>query len=499
MGRSCRIRARPSAYLRALCVAALVCVTFAPAVARAAGVALPRLTSSATPLGAGSLLSLPVRSTAVTPAEPIVFVEPPYADAWFGWRRSPTTVRVVTAGERVLYRWDSDVGPWDVAEGAIPVPEGRHVLHLATVSRQSDGTRVGVSWRRDIELKVGFSSPKLRPPTIGVRTAARLTATDAVVVNVTVKPVAGPTLVRLGGRNRYETAAAISKYNFPSASTVILATGEDFADALSSSGMAGSYDAPLLLTNRSSLPAATLAEMRRLGAKTCIIAGGTAAVSSGVEQKVKASGFAVKRLGGADRYATAALIAMEIERREGKASLVFLARGDNFPDALAVSPFAYEAACPIVLTRPSALPDASRQILARGYVAKLVIAGGPAAVSSGVENEVRGYAGAVSRAGGSDRYETAVKAAHAGMGLGLSKGSMVGLATGENFPDALCGGAVTGKQGGIILLTRKATLPMATGRLLGDLGTVLRHVQVYGGTAAVSDSVVDAVRSIIHW
>lgn len=99
---------------------------------------------------------------------------------------------------------------------------------------------------------------------------------------------------------------------------------------------------------------------------------------------------------------------------------------------------------------------------------------------------------------GFGRYGTAVAVADYGVTGGLGSYGFVGIATGQNFPDALCGGAAVGSRSGVILMTPKEALNGLTEKKLRDNGPALREVQVYGSEAAVSkaawDSIVAAVR-----
>ena len=73
-----------------------------------------------------------------------------------------------------------------------------------------------------------------------------------------------PTTARqLAGASRYDTAVEASKFAYPNGlqgldadgyKTVIVATGQDFPDALSGAALAGAVNGPLLLTKRSTLP-----------------------------------------------------------------------------------------------------------------------------------------------------------------------------------------------------------------------------------------------------
>ena len=92
-------------------------------------------------------------------------------------------------------------------------------------------------------------------------------------------------VTRIGGADRYDTAARVSQDVFPEGSELVaVASGLSDADALS----AGMYGVPVLLTDPNKLPAATAKEIVRLGAKDVIIVGGTAAVSKAVEDELRA-------------------------------------------------------------------------------------------------------------------------------------------------------------------------------------------------------------------
>jgi photosystem II stability/assembly factor-like uncharacterized protein len=82
---------------------------------------------------------------------------------------------------------------------------------------------------------------------------------------------------------RFDTAVAASLEAYPDGSQyVIIATGRNWPDALGGAALAGVLDAPILLSEPTSLPSVTADEISRLGATHAIILGGTGAVSSGV-------------------------------------------------------------------------------------------------------------------------------------------------------------------------------------------------------------------------
>lgn len=90
-------------------------------------------------------------------------------------------------------------------------------------------------------------------------------------------------VVRLAGEDRFETAAAVARSAFDTCEEVLVASGADFPDALAAGPSAFLRMAPVLLVQPDAIPAATDAELRRLGAARITVVGGTAAVSAAVE------------------------------------------------------------------------------------------------------------------------------------------------------------------------------------------------------------------------
>ena len=134
---------------------------------------------------------------------------------------------------------------------------------------------------------------------------------------------------RLGGSDRYETnLLTLKQLNLGGKDTIIIASGLDYADALSAS----STGLPVMIVG-DKLTASQIAYLKTLGGNdTYYIAGGTAAVSSEVEKQLKDFNLgAINRLAGDDRYETSVLIA---ETFYEKSTLAYLASGDDFPDGL---------------------------------------------------------------------------------------------------------------------------------------------------------------------
>lgn len=310
---------------------------------------------------------------------------------------------------------------------------------------------------------------------------------------------------RIAGGNRYATAVALSASTFKadSADTVVLATGVSFADALAASGLAGCYEGPLLLTDTNVLPANVLAETARLGAAKVVIVGGTSAVSAGVANSLATAGYSVSRIQGSNRYDTAAKVAAEIARLQGPAfsGAAFVARGDDFADALAVSPFAYSQKMPVLLTLPGSLAGETRNAIDTLNIEDIYVAGGSAAVSDGVKaalDAIPGTTRPVVRLAGANRYATATAIAEYGIDFFWATPGFVGVATGSNFPDALGGGAVCGARGGVLLMTAPTSLSAAPTAFISVHSAAIVETQVFGGDAAVSSTVQSQIDALLN-
>ncbi|WKZ81701.1 MAG: cell wall-binding repeat-containing protein [Acidimicrobiia bacterium] len=89
-----------------------------------------------------------------------------------------------------------------------------------------------------------------------------------------------------------------------------IATGTNFPDALGAGPAAALGNGPILLVQTDAVPSQTTDELNRLKPRLIVIVGGTAVVSTGVENTLKGLSFGptVLRVSGANRYATAAAI-----------------------------------------------------------------------------------------------------------------------------------------------------------------------------------------------
>ena len=207
-----------------------------------------------------------------------------------------------------------------------------------------------------------------------------------VVADGVVKALAGTgaKVARRGGPDRYATAAATSAATFsPGVPVAYVAVGNDFPDALSAAAAAGARRSPLLLVTPDAVPAAVTAELDRLRPASVVVVSTADAVSAAVEAQLGASGVPVRRVSGADRYATAAAVSADAFSASEE---VFVATGLSFPDALAAGVAAATAKAPLLLVPGSCVPAPVRAEVVRLSPKRLTVLGGAAAVAPAVED-----------------------------------------------------------------------------------------------------------------
>ncbi len=291
---------------------------------------------------------------------------------------------------------------------------------------------------------------------------------------------------RLGGENRYQTAVQISRQWWPTAETVVVARGDQFADALAGTPLAYHYDAPILLVKPEAVPEETAAEIERLKARKVIVLGREGAISKQVENQLRAiDGVTdVIRLGGANRFETALAIAHKLPSAD-KAVLV---NGLNFPDALSIAPYAARRKMPIVLTDGTELDQASRQFLHRHSGVYAV--GGASVISSEVAAQLKADGLSVSRLNGANRYHTSVLIAER---FAQDKSRFM-ISSGENFADALTGSVLAAKNNMMILLTASGNLPQELTQFKNSYNPT--YYLVLGGEQAVSSTVFSALQGL---
>ncbi|MGN9163281.1 M4 family metallopeptidase [Clostridium sulfidigenes] len=271
------------------------------------------------------------------------------------------------------------------------------------------------------------------------------------VINVVARNVQVNALI---GTDRYDTAVRLSKGQFTTANTVMIANGGALADGLAATPLATFKKAPLLLTGASSLPEGTKGEIKRLGAKNAIIVGGATVVNDNVIKELKALGVTnVERIGGTDRYDTSLEIAKYIDKNCYDVSKVVISNGLGQADALSIASVAGRDKMAIVLVEKDKVPTKVYSWLQGETLENAYIIGGTTVVADSVLNKVNGITSAnisKNRLGGKDRYATNA------MVIDKFYGSVVNktyIAKGLQLIDALAAGPVAALNGSPVVLS----------------------------------------------
>ena len=317
---------------------------------------------------------------------------------------------------------------------------------------------------------------------------------------VASSPVASLAVVRrVAGDDRYATAAALSADAFPGGAgggddgpQAVLASGGDFPDALAATPLAIRGGVPLLLVERGALPPATLAELRRLEATRVLLVGGERAVSPAVVAALEAAGITVERVGGADRYDTARLLAQRVGVDAVHRGAVIVS-GTRYADAVAAGAWAGHWQRPVLLADGDRIPAPTLAAIEALGLRRVSLIGGTGVLSGALASELADRDLVVERIAGADRYATsaAVLERHVREG-GLVHDLL--LASGGSYPDALAAGAAAGARGAGLLLVPPAELGTgATAASLTARADQFVRLTIAGGPAAVSTAVQAAI------
>jgi putative cell wall-binding protein len=206
---------------------------------------------------------------------------------------------------------------------------------------------------------------------------------DAVVTRISnILPHA--TVVRITGADRYAVSRAVVASAFGAGSTgAFVATGRDFPDALSAGAAAGAAGSPVVLVDGAATSADTqsLQLIRDLGATWIALMGGPLSVSTGVERSL-AGTASLNRISGPDRFAVS--VELNVGNLSADFSTVYLATGNDYPDALAGGVLAGSTNSPLFVTPKDCVPQVALALMSERGTRKVVLLGGPASLSASV-------------------------------------------------------------------------------------------------------------------
>ncbi len=278
---------------------------------------------------------------------------------------------------------------------------------------------------------------------------------------------------RMDGKDRFDVAINVSREGWPNgADVVLIANYKAFADALSGSPLAYQENAPILLTAADKLDARILAELKRLNPQKVVLIGGAGSISMKIPGILKDNGFKrIERIDGKDRFE----VAYNIARKLRPAETAVIANGLNFPDALAIAPYAAAKGYPILLTKSDSLPLKINEAIKQLNFRTTIISGGEASVGKAVAGKLPG----AKRIGGKDRFEVS-----ANIVSQLSPNPQKAfVATGMSFADALTGSVLAAKQNAPLLLAHPTIVPETVKTVIQKHN--VNDFVILGGTGSV--------------
>ncbi|MFD0639177.1 cell wall-binding repeat-containing protein [Catenulispora yoronensis] len=335
------------------------------------GTTTPPGGGTTTPPGGGTTTPPPGGGTGTTPPATGVTVDRIAGNDRFetGVNVSKNQWQAGQAGAVVLARG----GTFPDALSGVPLAAHRHGPLLLT-----DTTSLSPIVAAEIRRVLGPDTSK---------TVYILGGTGAITTDVEKAVRAlGYQVVRYGGKDRFATALQVAQ-SFGATRHVVVATGQNFPDALSAGPLGAVEDAPIVLSDDHNLDPTTAAFVASHTAIETV--GGQA--DTAVRAHVGLAGKTYLPLWGHDRYSTSKTVAQAVVAAAGHAPAgVGLASGTNFPDALTGGAFVANAGRPLLLTDPASLPGPIGDELAAlaGQLRTVTIFGGRNSVSDAVAAQV---------------------------------------------------------------------------------------------------------------
>ena len=281
---------------------------------------------------------------------------------------------------------------------------------------------------------------------------------------------------RFAGVDRYGTSVEVSKGGFlEGTDTVLLASGENFPDALSATASAAKVDASLLLTKNSEVPQSVIEEIKRLSPKEIILVGEIQSLNAGVEKTARSLTEKVTRIGGADRYETSLNLTKHFFK--DTPGHLYITTGEDFPDALTAGALAGSKQAPLILVpgKDTLLKEQTKTLLKELAAPKAQVIGGSNSVSEELIREIKGITPQVERLAGTTRYDTGIAVAKT-----WNNPKEVLTASGDTYPDALTGSVLAAKQQKPLIIGSKYCGDGPFNRPLLDMG--VKTATIIGGT-----------------
>lgn len=275
----------------------------------------------------------------------------------------------------------------------------------------------------------------------------------SLVLTISSPAFASGELVRIAGKNRYETSQQVRDLT-QGVEKIIIVNGTKFADAIMASVVSHRENAPVLLVSN----VTTTKDLLTSTVTEAYIIGGKAVVSTKLEEELKSKKIKVTRIQGKDRYETSKAVNDFYGIKN-----VILASGENFPDALSAINLVKTRNLGLILTRNDAIPSPLYH-----YIYTI----------GGVVKNSRGEV-----LSGKNRYET-----NQATIFDRDYNNIV-IATGLDFADALSSSYLVGKDSPILLVGNEINAKQSSIIAPASGGYII------GGNQVISNKLMEQIKT----
>ncbi|WP_058953347.1 cell wall-binding repeat-containing protein [Clostridium tyrobutyricum] len=298
----------------------------------------------------------------------------------------------------------------------------------------------------------------------------------------------------IGGTDSYETAASAATSNWTNSDNVVLVSGEGYADSISSVVLSKKLNAPILLTESSSLNNSAKDALDKLKPKNIYIVGGTGVISQSIRNQLKSENYNLIELSGKNRYETNTAVANQLVKLGMDPSNVMMTAGSNFSDALSAAPTA--AVKDEILLLGGNDKKAMTSIV--GFVktnsSKVTVVG----TSNVIDDAAYKAVGAVNRIdGGSDRFATNLNVLKAFDSSLKSDKIYVANASGTRYADSLIAASLAGINSSPLVLVNGEGDTQTTNALnyIKSKASSSTQLNVISEKGVVSDKTVSDIKN----
>ena len=355
-----------------------------------------------------------------------------------------------------------------------------HTCHCGDSYRDTEVPAAGHTWDAGEVLQEATET------VMGiVRYCCTLCGEESTEIIPVLKPTepTGSGIERLAGSNRFDTAFKVAdqmkkNLGIEKFDSIIVASGINFADALSGSYLAAVKNAPILLSFTTDSINNQVKDYIRSNLNpggTVYILGGESAVPVSMETGLE--GFQVNRLKGDDRFGTNLAILAEAGVGDKP---VLVCTGLSFADSLSAS----AAELPILLVWKN-LTETQKAFLGSLKGNEFYVIGGESAVSKSMEEQIAAY-GVTERVQGANRFETSIAIAE----RFFYKPETAVVAYAWNFPDGLCGGPLAATMDAPLILTMDKYEARAAEYLQAQ---PIREATILGGESLIPEKSVEKI------